>query len=209
MFGNIKKSLIVALAAGALAFYARAASADTITIQDAQVGQPQATSGIFTYTVTLDSAAIVHPNDGFVIYDFSDETSFVMAGNPGFSLSSQPLTGAGALNNNFPGSVDIAAGNAVESTTVTNLVFLYSGSVLTGAHSYLLTVNTSDKALPTSTSFGVGVDSSGPFGDSGSIESLTVPNFGSVPLPSSALSGGALLGLVLLGQSIRTRRCNA
>ena len=204
-----RKLGFAAVIVGLLIGGASLAKADTITIQDAQVGQPQAASGIFTYTISLDAAANVQNNDGFVIYDFSGETSYTISSNPGFTLASQPLTGAGSLNNAFPGSLVIAGANATEDVNVPNLVFLYSGATFLGAHSYTLTVDTTDVALPTSTSFGVGIDHSGPFHNSGSIESLTVPNFGSVPLPQSLPGGLAMFALLGGYRFLKNQTANA
>ncbi len=139
----------LALFAGtALAFIARPAPA-SIIVHD--LSQNPGT-GVYTYSITLDSSANVETGDGFVIEDFPGLTGFSITGG----LSSAQFNETSSLLSNSinqSASVDAAANLArtadslgPDSPTVPNLSFSYAGLPVPfiGAATAILTLDSSD-----------------------------------------------------------------
>jgi len=213
-----KKSILIAAAASAL-LMGRMASADTITLHD--ISENLAT-GVFTYSVQLDTAANVQSGDGFVLYDFPQLTSWSIAGtalNDGSASPTHQFTLSQTLTSNTltqASSVDISAdaaavsnGISFDSASVTNLSFSYNGppTPFLGATTAVLTLTSGLKNGVIGNSVYGSVDHSGPNGNvpfSFSANPILIPT--TAPVPSALLGGLALLGLVGAGRMIKVRR---
>jgi hypothetical protein len=200
--------LFKSLTKAALAFAmvlsgSRLAKADTISIHDLSVNT---VTGVYTYTIQLDTAAVVNTNDGFAIYDFIGLTSWSITG--GLSTSQFTLSQTGSSNTlNDAAAVDALAGVAAltngvppSDLLVNNLSFAYVGppATFSGAATATLTIDTLLHG-PAFTSVYASVDHSGtngaPFGNAEG--PVSVPGFGSSsPLPRSFWSGSLLFALL-------------
>jgi len=128
-------------------------------------------AGIYTYTISLDQAANVQTNDGFVIYDFPGLASWSITGGLSSSqfqltqtLTSNVLNQSSFVDKNAQAT---ATGNGLpfDNPTIPNLSFSYVGppADLTGADAAVLTLNSTVTGGATY-SVGVSVDHSGSAG---------------------------------------------
>lgn len=204
---------LAALAVGMFLSGARLAKADTISLHDLS---QNVVTGVYTYTVTLDSAANVQSNDGFVIYDFPQLVSWTLTGGlttSQFTLTQQ-LTG-----NSLNDASDLNALDAVlshDNPSVENLSFGYAGPPVPflGATTAVLTITSSLLGTDTPTGFYASVDHSGingsPFGNAEG--PVTVPASvvnGGTPLPQSFLGGGLLFAMLAGYRMLKARRVMA
>jgi hypothetical protein len=120
---------LAVFAGTALAFISRPAPA-SIVVHDLT---ENTATGVYTYSITLDSSAFVEGGDGFVIEDFPGLNSFSITGG---LTSAQFSETSSLLSNsiNQPASVDAAANLArtadslgPDDPTVPNLSFSYIG----------------------------------------------------------------------------------
>jgi hypothetical protein len=203
--------------AGALALAASAVQANTITVEN--LSQDKAT-GVYQYSITLDSQADVNVGDGFVIYDFPGLTSWNITGSGGSGsldssgngvVSTGPIrlvettTSNGLTDDNAAAIAQLDASNVATDnglsldSSVANLSFVYQGppSIYTGTASATLTIDTSSTTVP-GVSVYASVDRSGtdPGVSYGTAEGTVLVPGGLVPEPASVLStlifGGAL-----------------
>jgi len=208
---KMRKWLCAAVAAVSCLGLGSLVKADTITIHD--ISQ-DVVNGIFVYSVSLDAAADVRANDGFVIYDFAGETSYTITG--GLSTSQFTLTQP-ASGNTLTQNLSVHAiaqvtaltnGITFDSAAVPNLNFSYVGPPATflGATTATLTVRTSVRGNTAKSVDGT-IDHSGtasPFGFSSN--PLFVPAAGQLPLPSTSVAGMGLIGLLGAARLYRTRK---
>jgi hypothetical protein len=203
--------------AGALALAASAVQANTITVEN--LSQDKAT-GVYQYSITLDSQADVNVGDGFVIYDFPGLTSWSITGSGASGsldssgngiVSAGPIrltettTSNGLTDDNAAAIAQLDASNVAADnglsldSSVENLSFVYQGppSIYTGSASATLTIDTSSTTVP-GVSVYTSVDRSGtdPGVSYGTAEGTVLVPGGLVPEPASVLStlifGGAL-----------------
>jgi hypothetical protein len=209
----LRKSLAVlaVLAMGGLALKSAPVSADTITVHSLTENP---TTGVFTYAISLDAAADVAKNDGFVIYDFPGLTSWSIAGGltstqflMNSTLTSNTLNVASAVDLN--GSVAASSnGLSFDNASVPNLSFDYKGppTPFLGATTAVLTL-TSSVHGGIGASVYASVDHSGisplisPFSFSANPVLVPAPGVGNgTPLPRASVGGAVLFGLLGLGQ---------
>jgi hypothetical protein len=172
----------------------------TLTVHD--LAQDLST-GVFTYTVQLDSAADLQPGDGFVLYDFPGEFSWSISGG----LSTAQFTLAQTLTSNTltqSSSVDangdvaaISNGLTFDDPTIENLSFAYVGppNPFLGVTTAILTV-TSTVLGGETTSVYASVDHSGssqahPYSYSANPINVPAP----IPEPASATCLAGVAGL--------------
>jgi len=221
---GMKKSAMIAAAAASALLVGRMASADTITLHDLS---ENISTGVFTYTVQLDSAANVAHTDGFVLYDFPDLTSWSIAG--GFTDGSASPTGEFTLSQTLTSnvldqssSVDAngfvaALSNSIafDNPSVPNLSFSYNGppTPFLGATTAILTLTSGLVGGVIGNSVYASVDHSGPTTStpySFSANPILVPTLATpVPVPSALLGGLALFGLVGVRRIVKARRIMA
>lgn len=216
-----RNSALVGLIAVVLALGARFALADTITVHDLS---QNTSTGVFTYSIQLDSSANIHSNDGFVIYDFPGLTSWSITGA---ALSSPQFTLTSTLTSNtltessfvdlFGSTAAVSNGLAFDDPSVPNLSFGYVGPPVPflGATTATLTL-TSSLLGGIADSVYASVDHSGSsslFPYSFAANAIVVPGSviavsGGTPLPKSLLGGAALFGLIGLGRMMKSRKGN-
>jgi hypothetical protein len=167
----------------------------TISVHDVS---ENTSTGVYTYLVTLDGAANVQTNDGFVIYDFPGLSVASISGGLSttqFSviqqLTSNSLTKSASVNT-IAGATAAANGIAFDSGAIDNLSFEYIGPPvpLLGATTATLTLTSSVHGADTTSVYG-SVDHSGP-------SSLVPYSFASNPVivPTVAVPEPATLTLL-------------
>ncbi len=203
---------LAALAIGLFLSSARLAKADTISVHDLS---HNVATGVYTYTIQFDSNTDMRSNDGFVIYNFKDLTSWTLSG--GVSTAQFTLSQTASSNTlNDSAAVDAFAGVAAltngipnSDLSINNLSFSYVGppTDFTGAATAVLTLNTT---LLNASTLGVyasvdhsGISQQSPFGNAEG--PVTVPGSASVPLPHS-FWGGSLMFALLAGSKLLKSR---
>ena len=193
-------------------FFAAGAFADTITVTD--LSQDPAT-GVFQYTVSISSSAVVDSGDGFVIYDFPDYESSTLDVND-FSAPVETLTGndinatPGPLVPNALDAGLVTVLGLTDNPTIDNLSFVYDGPTIpTGnATTGILTIQSSlaGSGAMVGTSGVASKDSGGPKSQEYYFGYVSVPmsstnavTSSAVPFPSTVWGGGLLL--VIFGAS--------
>jgi hypothetical protein len=213
------RRFVSALLAGAALLRAGVGMADTITVHDLSQNTATQTD---TYTIQLDSAANVHTNDGFVIYDFPALSSWSISGGLSSSefVLTQTLTSNTLNQSSFVdafGSVAASSnGLSFDNPAVENLSFSYVGPPVPflGATTAVLSLTSTGASLHGLTdSVYASVDHSGssssnPF--SYASNPIIVPAPGNAePLPAASFSGAVLIGLLALGRTFKARRLEA
>jgi hypothetical protein len=218
MFGM--KTKLAAMAGIALAVGAGISRADTITVTDVNqapvVAGPFAGDVAYTYDVDFSATAnVINPGDGFMIADFGVAAGYSLTLTTGagpipasFAFDNTILKGAGGLNGQVAAGTDATHDGFAGATTtatiddspsVLNALFLYTGPQFTGNKAnpteltlVLYTANL-HSAVDVSS---IGVDHSADKDTLLSVDSSSVSAPAAVPLPSSYLGGGVLLGLL-------------
>lgn len=197
---------LAVFAGTALAFIARPAPA-SIVVHD--LSQNTGT-GVYTYSITLDSSASVETGDGFVIEDFPGLSTFSITG--GLSSAQFSQTSSFLSNSiNQSASVDAAANLArtvaslgPDDPTVPNLSFSYIGppTPFLGATTAILTLNSTVTGGISILSVVAALDHSGPVQSAPAApaafptaalteNAVSVPQ----PVPEPSPAAAALLGL--------------
>ncbi len=210
-----RSTVLSVIALGCLLSICRLAGADTISVTFLSVNPG---AGIYTYTVTVDSNAIVTNGNGFVIYNIAGYigSSLSIAGLPGTFSATTSAFGNALSNSSNPtypgqnfssslGAMTPAAGNILDqaagtsgTNSFTNLSYGYSGPTISNStYVGVLTITaapTSGNAISPVVSF----DSSGAI-DSSGLYVPGNPTFGNTPvaLPASFWGGGVLMSLLL------------
>lgn len=189
-FGLALTKLVI-LAAAVCGFSTQAARA-SITVHDLT---QNTTTGVFTYTITLDSSASVQQNDGFVIQDFGGFTGATITG--GLTTSeftvSQNLT-TNSLNdastvNSAASLIRTINGLPADSATIEDISFAWNTPTpIVGATTATLTMDSSIMGKAASLSATAAIDHSGSPGGTVAIteNTVSVPNI-PVPEPTSVL----------------------
>jgi hypothetical protein len=195
---------------------ARIAKADTISVHDLS---HNTATGVYTYTIQLDSHTDMRSNDGFVIYNFLGLTSWSLTG--GLSTSQFTLHQTSSSNTlNDTAAVDAFAGLAALTNSIPagnllidNLSFSFNGpTAITGSGTAVLTLTSS---LTNASALGVyasvdhsGISNQSPFGNAEG--PVTVPALGSgAPLPRSFWGGSLMFGLLAASRLIKNRAVQA
>jgi hypothetical protein len=205
---------LAVLAGTALAFIARPAPASIIVHDLSQ----NPSTGVYTYSITLDSSANLETNDGFVIEDFPGLTGFTITGG---LTSAQFNESSSFLSNsiNQSASVDAAANLArtadslgPDNPTVPNLSFSYAGPPVPfiGAATAILTLDSSITGGTSTLSVVAALDHSGAslpgVGPTFALteNAISVPQ----PVPEPSPTAAILLGLAgfLVSQGRRISR---